>query len=368
MAFVCRAMRVLRVLSAACVVAITACDSTESKMDPVTEAGSGPDQSGTTGAVSNAGAPATAGGAGAAPGAAATGGGMTSVGGTGGASGSGDEPVAGSAGSDEGMAGSAGTAAAGEGGAGAGGDGEAGSDAGPQLKPKCKRSPDQVIVIGDSYINWITHTFPDDLTREAGEMWRMYAVGGCSLGSGGLCLVPDQLDQAIADDPDIIAGVMTGGGNDILIADEVMFPGSTACKDMVEAPMTKVCQDVVATAIAAGDKLMTKAANAGIRDVIYMFYPHIPGGGFGGMNPNYLLDYALPMAQKLCDDAEERTQGKLRCHFIDLVPVFEDHADWFADDGIHENMLGSAAMAKEVVKVAKENCIAQPESSGCCEP
>jgi hypothetical protein len=50
------------------------------------------------------------------------------------------------------------------------------------------------------------------------------------------------------------------------------------------------------------------------------------------------------------------------------VPVFEGHPDWFADDGIHENELGSAAMAKEVLKVAKATCVAQPASSGCCEP
>jgi hypothetical protein len=196
----------------------------------------------------------------------------------------------------------------------------------------------------------------------------MYAVGGCSLGSGGLCLIPDQLDQAIKDNPDIIAAVMSGGGNDILIADESQFPGGGECKDREDSPTLKPCQDIVTAAIEAGKKLMQTAADAKIRDVIYLFYPHIPGGGFGGAKPNYLLDYALPMAREICEGAEQRTQGKLRCHFLDLVPVFEGHADWFADDGIHENMLGSAAMAKEVVKIAKDKCIAQPASSGCCEP
>jgi hypothetical protein len=160
-----------------------------------------------------------------------------------------------------GMAGSGGMA----GGAGAsGGSGGAGSG-GSSLKPKCKSSPDQVIVVGDSYLNWGTHTFPEDLAREAGETWRMYAVGGCSLGSGGLCLIPDQLDQAIAEDPNIIATVMTGGGNDILIADEFMFPGSTECKDRTDSATVKVCQDVVTTAIETGETLMQDAADAGIR-------------------------------------------------------------------------------------------------------
>jgi len=265
------------------------------------------------------------------------------------------------------VASSGGEAAAGSGGT-AGAAGAAGMVSENRVKPKCKTSPKQVIVIGDSYINWITHTFPDDLAKEAGETWRMYAIGGYSLGSGGLGLIPDQLDQAIKEDPNIVASVMSGGGNDILIADEVMFPGGTECKDRQDAPMVKACQDIVATAITAGEKLMKTAGDAGIRDVIYMFYPHIPGGGFGGMNPNFLLDYALPKAKALCDDAEKRTEGKLRCHFIDLVPVFEGQPDWFADDGIHENSMGSAAIAKEVVKVAKDKCVAQPASSGCCEP
>ena len=33
-----------------------------------------------------------------------------------------------------------------------------------------------------------------------------------------------------------------------------------------------------------------------------------------------------------------------------------------------DSALGSAAIAKEVVKIMKDNCIAQKESSGCCEP
>jgi hypothetical protein len=325
-----------------------------------------------------AGAPAPSGGAGASAASAGNAGGAGGVASDGAAkggahAGSGGAGAAGSAAASGGAAAGSG-AMVGDAGAGseAGASGAAGGAAGASgtagMKPKCKSSPNQVIVLGDSYLNWVTHTFPDDLAREAGETWRMYAVGGCSLGSGGLCLIPPQLDKAIADDPNIIAAIMTGGGNDFLIADEGMYAGSSECKDRTDSPTVKVCQDVVAAALDAGKKLMQTAADAGIRDVIYLFYPHIPGGGFGGMNPNVLLDYTLPMAKELCEGAQQRTHGKLRCHFIDLVPVFDGHPDWFADDGIHENELGSAAMAKEVLKVAKAECIAQPASSDCCEP
>jgi hypothetical protein len=270
-------------------------------------------------------------------------------------------------------AGGAGGSAAGSGGAGgpaagsggAAGEGEGSSD----VKPPCLTKPSQLVVVGDSYLNWITHTFPDDFRSAFGAEYRMYAVGGSSMGSGGIAgFIPDQLKQAIADDGDIVASVMTGGGNDILIADTIMYPGSDTCKDRLDAPMDKVCQDVIANAMTVASELMDTAAAAGVRDVVYLFYPHIPGGGFGGMNPNAILDYSLPMARDLCTGAETRTEGKLHCHFVDLVPVFEGHPDWFADDGIHENSLGSAAMAQEVMKVLKDKCIAQSESSGCCEP
>jgi hypothetical protein len=272
------------------------------------------------------------------------------------------------AGSGEGGAGAPAAGSGGKAGA-AGSGGAAGAVSEGTVKPPCLKKASQLVAVGDSYLNWITHTFPDDFHKAFGGDYRMYAVGGASMASGGISgFIPDQLTQAISEDPDIIAAVMTGGGNDILIADTVKYPGSDTCKDRTDAPMDKVCQDVIANAMDTAGKLMQTSADAGVRDVVFLFYPHIPGGGFGGMNPNAILDYSLPLARDLCEQAESRTKGKLHCHFLNLVPVFEGHADWFADDGIHENNLGSAAMATEVVKVLKEKCVAQPESSGCCAP
>ncbi|MET0386962.1 MAG: SGNH/GDSL hydrolase family protein [Polyangiales bacterium] len=369
--------------------------------DAGSNAGTGGTAGPPAGAGSNAGAaantPATAGGAAATSNAAAGGGSPSAGGGASEPVGPSDEPEAGSGGAapaggrgDEPEAGRGGSAApagsgdaleAGSGGsaAPAGGDGSepvggtGGAEAASgELLPKCKRTASQVIVIGDSYLNWPTHTFPEDLAKEAGEAWRVYAAGGCALGSGGFCTgleISDQLDQAVADDSDIVAGVMSGGGIDILISDALQHPGGDQCKHLAEAPTLPVCQEIVAAAMGAAETLMQRGAGAGIRDVVYMFYPHVPGGGpIAGENPNAMLDYALPMAKQLCDDAVTKTEGKLRCHFIDLVPVFEGHPDWFADDNIHPSPLGSAAMAKEVIARMKDECIAQPASSGCCEP
>jgi hypothetical protein len=51
-----------------------------------------------------------------------------------------------------------------------------------------------------------------------------------------------------------------------------------------------------------------------------------------------------------------------------MVPVFEGHADYFAPSDIHPNPAGSKAMAAAIWEKMKQDCIAQPESSGCCTP
>jgi hypothetical protein len=138
---------------------------------------------------------------------------------------------------------------------------------------------------------------------------------------------------------------------------------------------------IVQVAIDAAGALMDRAAAKGIRDVVYFFYPHIPEGRLiGGPKPNEILDYALPLVEKFCNGALERTKGKLRCTFINMIPTFEGHtpdmpgssvqagsdADWFNDD-IHPNSKGSQAMVNKVWEVMQAKCIGQKDKD-CCEP
>jgi len=236
-------------------------------------------------------------------------------------------------------------------------------------RPPCMQSPNQVVVLGDSYVNWISHTFPADLAREAGVTYRMYAVGATAMASGGLGLIPPQFDQAVAADPNIIAVVMDGGGNDILVPDTVQFPQGGECKQSLTSPMILDCQKIVQLAVDKAVELMNTAADKGVKDVVYFFYPHVPEGTLvGGAHPNAILDYALPLVKATCDGAYARTGGRMTCHFLDLIPVFNGHPDWFAFTDIHPTPVGSAAMAKEVWAIMKNACIAQPASSGCCTP
>lgn len=269
-------------------------------------------------------------------------------------------------------------ASAGSGGTGgsAGGGVEAGaggSMAMPDHVSPCIDDPNDVVLIGDSYIDWITHTFVADIRAESGQQWPSYAIGGTSMATGGIGHIPDQLDTALADNPEIKAIVMTGGGNDILVADTIMFPDAGMCTSVPSAPMIPDCMAIVRAALDEATKLMDKTADQGIADVVYFFYPHIPGGGLiSGPTPNPMLDYAMPLARDVCESALERTQGRMKCHFIDMIPVFEGKTGLFADqisemgDGVHPNAMGSKVIAQEVWRVMTQACVGQPSGSGCC--
>lgn len=247
---------------------------------------------------------------------------------------------------------------------GVGGAGGVGGTAGTGgTENRCVQKASQTVVIGDSYINWLSHTFPTDMARVAGETWRMYAIGGTSMASGGIGFIPDQFDRALAENPDIKTVLMDGGGNDVLVCDGIRFPNCLSCKN---GSVAEPCPSIVQLALTRAETLMNKAAAAGVRDVVYFFYPHVPlNTPIGGTNPNNILDYALPRVKALCDSAESKTGGRLRCHFVDMIPVFEGHSEYFAPNDIHPNSSGSAAMARAIWATMQQKCVSQ--RSGCCE-
>jgi hypothetical protein len=251
---------------------------------------------------------------------------------------------------------------------GAAGSGTATAGSGTATGPGCKGMTSQAVIIGDSYINWPSHTLPADLEEQAGEAWRLYAVGGASLQAGGIIpqFVTDQFEQAIADDKDIKLLVMDGGGNDVLLADTVKYLGSDACKSSGSSKL-EICKTIVSDSLAAFNKLIARAAEIGVQNIVYFFYPTVPNDtALGGPMPNEIADYARPMWKAACDGAEAKVAGKLKCHFVDMVPVFKGHDDWFAIGDIHPTPDGSAAMAKAILAKMKEDCVWQPAGSMCC--
>jgi hypothetical protein len=256
-----------------------------------------------------------------------------------------------------------------------GGSAGSGTGGAPVEKPPCLSDSNQIVEVGDSYINWVSHTFPTDMNTVSGLTIEDFAIGGTSMGSGGIGLIPPQFDTALAKHPNILAVIMDGGGNDILVPDTAQFPQGGQCKmDGAQSPSIPDCQAIVTKAIDAGTKLFLHMAQSGVKDAVFFFYPHVPTGTLvGGTDPNGMLDYALPKIKAACDGAYAQSlaqypQTPIRCHFVDLIPVFEGHPEYFAPTDIHPNSTGSKAMAEAVWAKMKTDCIAQPASSGCCAP
>jgi hypothetical protein len=290
-------------------------------------------------------------------------------------SGSGGASNAGGASNTGGSAGAAGAGGASQGGATSTGGGGGAGGMESLEKPPCLKDSSQIVLIGDSYVNWISHTFPADINAASMLTIEDFAVGGTSMGSGGIGLIPPQFDTALKTHPKILTVIMDGGGNDVLVADVGMFPQGGDCKMKgAMSPSIPDCQKIVQKALDAGTTLFLHMADSGVKDVMFFFYPHVPlNTVVGGTDPNGMLDYALPKIKAACDGAYETSvkmnpQKTIRCHFLDLVPVFDGHMDYFAASDIHPNPTGSKAMATAMWAKMKQDCVGQPASSGCCTP
>jgi hypothetical protein len=240
--------------------------------------------------------------------------------------------------------------------------------------PPCLSSPSDAVFIGDSYI---TGFLSPALQPALGALdptandFRNYAVAGTAMASGGIGPIPPQFDFALAVDPRITLAILEGGGNDILLCDQLKYPG---CDTLCGAPgstAVAACTDIVDGAVAGAGQLMTRMANAGVADVVYFFYPHIPANGGGYQE---LLDYARPRMQQQCDGAAAVNGGRLTCHFIDLVPPFQaaggdmNPANFSSLDGIHPSQAGESIVAAQIWSTMQASCLGQPAQSGCCTP
>jgi lysophospholipase L1-like esterase len=262
----------------------------------------------------------------------------------------------------------------GTGGTNQGGSGNGTGGQGSGEKPPCISGPTDAAIIGDSYVTGALSPALQPalaaLYPTAGQ-FPNYAVPGTSMATGGITgLIPPQFDTAIAQHPTLKFTIMDGGGNDILICNNTQFPNcATLCKQPGSSTQ-KVCTDIVTQALAAADALMQKAAAAGVKDVIYFFYPHIPNSN-GGYKE--ILDYSEPLAKAKCDGAFQESGGKLTCHFVSLIKPFADaggdmNPANFAADGIHPSQAGQNIIAQQIYGVMQSRCLGQEASSGCCAP
>jgi hypothetical protein len=182
-------------------------------------------------------------------------------------------------------------------------------------------------------------------------MYTDYAVAGTTL-QNKISGIPSQWNTAKSRTP-IHLVIMDGGGNDVLI------DNPTCLRD--NSQETALCKMVVEGSVTVARELLNSMKTTGVRDVIWFWYPHIPGGING--DGHDINDYGLEKMKVL---ATEVSTDMFHVYMLDTIPIFEGHMEYFFADGIHANTTGTAKIADAIWALMKEKCIGQPMSSGCC--
>ena len=180
-----------------------------------------------------------------------------------------------------------------------------------------------VITIGDSYMNYISFLqLGTEFALEgvSGRTYRNYSVPGTQVLNGQ---IPSQWTQAVGADPDIKTVIMTGGGNDIILRPSVL----NACVEF-----NQTCKDEVAKIQAEVTDLMKDMAAAGVEDVILLGYSYTQPPA---QDLTQLTNYAAEENGKTCLSDGSGPAG-LRCHFVDPVALSSATPPVpMGSDGIH---------------------------------
>ena len=171
-----------------------------------------------------------------------------------------------------------------------------------------------VITIGDSWMNLILTGIEQSLATASGRTYRNFAVPGTLLLNEQ---IPGQYETAKSADPDIKTVVMTGGGNDIL--------GSPCTGD--------ACAPIVDDVLARLTELQAEMAADGVQDVVIIGYTYP-----ADMGKHASLDYSIMLSETTC-----LPTNMPRCHFIDSTML-----DITLSDGIHPNAAGYDLLGETV--------------------
>jgi len=234
----------------------------------------------------------------------------------------------------------AGGATAGAGGdtAGAGGEGgaaggTAGSMAGDMREDQGVGDGQDVVTIGDSYmnLNGVDGT-EESLDKITPTKYRHYAVPGTMVSDGA---IPSQWDQAKRDNPDIKTVVMTGGGNDIIL--NLINLGSCSGA-ATEADLSQACLTALDGITAKVTELINQLEKDGVQDVFYMGYGRVTFAELGGT-----LERTRHVQEMNCLDYDPTRT--IRCHFVDPA---DEIGTMIMGDGIHPTAAGYDKAAKKV--------------------
>ncbi len=211
-------------------------------------------------------------------------------------------------------------------------------DAGAGVCAASGVTPDEVLVLGDSYLTLTT--FPTRLEAEAiASGWlpsdsnlRQQASGLSSRLADGTYSIGAQYASATeVSKPRVV--IMDGGETD-------MFEGLCAT-----VPASN-CANVQAAVEGAISLLQTMATD-GVEHVVYFFYPD----PIGNPGLKQALDVLRPLVRNVCGNAP------LPCHWVDLRPVFAEHPEYVASDGMLFSDDGARASAQSIWARVRERCI-----------
>jgi hypothetical protein len=258
---------------------------------------------------------------------------------------------------------------------------EAGDDASEgDAAPSCVKgqvTPDEVVMLGDSYLDAPWGDVGPTLMMEANATYRHYYIGGASMAWGNpdtQFYIPYQYDPmaktdtSVTSPADIKVVIMDGGGNDVLI-------GNTSC-EQTAPPGNASCVTTVQSAIDKAQSTMQQMAADGVKSIVFFFYPHLnPAGGGILTTPapaiNDTLDYAYPLAEQICCGsaftstlASPTCSGQpvagTTCVFVDTRPAFEGHlADYIKSDQVHPTPAGAQVISNLLWMAMQAHCIAQ---------
>lgn len=198
----------------------------------------------------------------------------------------------------------------------------------------------EVLLLGDSFFA-SSHEIGEQLVataRSAGALAEDESYRDASrlpdnalayMGEG----IRDQYEGARDESP-VTVVVMNGGGADALWAE---------CE-----PEGGECPELVAAADALRGLFVTMADD-GVTDVVFVGYPDpIPAAARAAVT------FLRPLLKDACDTAPTR------CHWLDLLPLFDGHYETYINDGgLDPTLEGATVTAEAIWDLMNQRCIAR---------
>jgi hypothetical protein len=195
--------------------------------------------------------------------------------------------------------------------------------------PHAQVSASEVLWIGDSWIlvPGSQHTRVRDAARAAGAIGANddYVIGAAPATT--MAMIANQYTAQQVGATKVKVLIMDGGAWDTILAN-----GSDAS---------------VNGAVTAFGQLLTQVASDGtVEDIIYFLTPELPGiPGVAALRP---------LLKQACDTST------VRCHFLDLQPIWANHSEYTAPGLIPvPTDAGGIAIADAIWSLMQQRCIAQ---------